>query len=199
MKVKKKPLLLIPILALAGCVTVPPKNINNACTMAQQYPNWYYDSLNSYKKWGIPISVQWAIIRNESSFIADAKTPMQYAFGFIPTGRQSTAYGYAQALNGTWDHYQKSTGNSWADRTNFADAVDFIGWYGNYAHKKAGISKSNAYELYLAYNQGIGGYLRGNYRNNQFLLNYARKTQDTAYNYAYQLRRCNIPSKSWFW
>nr|WP_018298311.1 hypothetical protein [Fangia hongkongensis] len=189
---------LSPILLIAGCATTPPSNPTNACAIAQQYPSWYYDSLDSYKKWGVPISVQWAIIQKESSFRSDAKTPMQYALGFIPTGRQSTAYGYAQALDGTWDHYIKDTGHSWASRSNFADAVDFIGWYGERAHREAGISKSNTYALYLAYHQGIGGYKRGSYKNNSFLMNYAKEAQQTAYRYASQLRNCNIPSDSWW-
>ncbi len=199
MSPKLKFLPLLVVLPLTGCVTAPPKSPGNACAIAQQYPKWYYNSLDSYKKWGVPISVQWAFIRKESSFIADARTPMQYVLGFIPTGRQSTAYGYAQALDGTWDEYQKETGRSWASRTSFADAVDFIGWYATRAQRIAGISKDNAYQLYLAYNQGVYGYMKGSYKGNQFLLKYARETQDIAYRYASQLRRCNIPSKSWFW
>lgn len=189
----------LAVLLLAGCTTAPPNNPNDACSIAKQYPDWYYDSLDSYKKWGVPVSVQWAFIRKESSFIADAQTPMRYVVSFIPTGRQSTAYGYAQALDGTWDEYQKETCNSWASRTSFADAVDFIGWYADYADRIAGISKSNAYQLYLAYNQGVYGYMKKSYRNNRFLIKYARETQDMAYLYAYQLRRCNVTSKSWFW
>lgn len=198
MKFNFKFLAILAVLPLAGCITAPPNHPNNACSIAQQYPDWYYDSLDSYKKWGVPISVQWACIRKESSFIADAQTPMQYVLGFIPTGRQSTAYGYAQALDGTWEEYQKETGNSWASRTNFADSVDFIGWYASRAQRIAGISKNNAYQLYLAYNQGVYGYMKKSYRNNQFLMKYARETQDMAYRYAYQLRRCNIPSQSWW-
>lgn len=191
-------LLLASICFTAGCSTTPPNNPNNACAIAKQYPNWYYDSFNSYKKWGVPISVQWAIIQKESSFIADAKPPMEYALGFIPTGRLSSAYGYAQALDGTWAHYQKATGNDWASRSNFADATDFIGWYGNMAHRQAGISKSDTYALYLAYHQGINGYRRGSYKGKTFLINYAKKAQATAYRYATQLKRCDIPSQSWW-
>ncbi len=192
-------LLIIGVITLSGCITAPPDNIDNACSIAKQYPKWYYDSLDSYKKWGVPISVQWAIIRKESSFIGDAKTPMDYVLGFIPIGRQSSAYGYAQALDGTWAHYQKETGRAWASRDDFADAVDFIGWYGERAHRLADVSKSNTYALYLAYHDGIAGFIKKSYRNNQFLLNYARQTQKVAYNYAAQLRRCNIPSRSWWW
>ena len=199
MKFNLKFLLFLVVVLLSGCVTAPPNNPNNACLIAQQYSNWYYSSLESYKKWGVPISVQWAFVHKESSFISDAQTPLEYVLGFIPTRRQSTAYGYAQALDGTWEEYQKETGNRWASRTNFADSVDFIGWYASRAQRIAGISKNNAYDLYLAYNQGIYGYMKRSYKKNQFLLKYARETQDMAYCYASQLRGCNIPSKSWFW
>lgn len=195
----RKPYLLLGVLFMlvSGCTTVPPKNINNACAIVQQYPSWYYDSLNSYKKWGVPISTQLAIIHKESHFIANAKTSMNYTFGFIPTGRRSTAYGYAQALDGTWQHYQRDTGNNWASRSNFADAVDFIGWYGNRAHRLAGISKSNTYALYLAYHQGIAAYKKGSYRNKRWLIDYANQAQQIAYKYSSQLRQCKIPAKSW--
>ena len=42
---------------------------------------------------------------------------------------RSSAYGYAQALEGTWDDYRKDTGRRGADRDDFADSSDFIGWY----------------------------------------------------------------------
>ena len=55
---------------------------------------------------GVPIHVQMAVIYYESSFQNRAKTPMRY-FGIIPLGRESSAFGYAQALDGTWTDYKK--------------------------------------------------------------------------------------------
>ena len=45
----------------------------------------------------------------ESKFIGNARTPHKYALGVLPMGRQSSAYGYAQALDGTWDEYKRET------------------------------------------------------------------------------------------
>ncbi|MFZ9035681.1 MAG: hypothetical protein ACO2ZM_06145 [Francisellaceae bacterium] len=192
-------MMMATVVLLSGCATTPPRNINNACAIVQQYPDWYYDSLASYKKWGVPISVQFAIIRKESSFIADAKPPMQYALGFIPVGRPTSAYGYAQAVDGTWSDYQKETGNGWASRSNFADAVDFIGWYGNMANRMAGVSRDNAYALYLAYYGGVGSYINRSYHADATVRGYANQTQKWAYTYARQLKNCQVPAKGWFW
>jgi len=191
---------LLGVLFLVGCTTAPPRNIGNACAIAQEYPSWFYDAKRSYNKWGVPISVQFAMIRKESHFVADAKTPRTYILGFIPSSRVSTAYGYAQALDGTWEQYQNATGNSAGSRTDFADATDFIGWYGNFIHQRLGIPKNDAYKLYLAYHQGPNGYKQGSYKNNPSLMSYAKDTQAWAWRYASQLKSCNIPSEGWwFW
>ena len=180
---------------LGSCATKLPNNPNNACSIIHENPDWYYDMTKSYNKWGIPLNVQLAFIKQESSFRSDAQPPMKYYLGFIPKGRASSAYGYAQALDGTWDHYKKSTKQSFVSRGSFADATDFIGWYLNNVHKQAGISKSNTYDLYLAYHEGIGGYKRGSHKNNSFLKNYARKTSNIANKYSSQLKSCSVPSK----
>ncbi len=180
---------------LVSCATAPPKNMNDACSIIHENPDWYYDMVDSYGRWGVPMNVQMAIIRQESAFRSDAKPPMQYFLGFIPTGRASSAYGYAQSLDGTWDHYKKETKQSFVSRSNFADATDFIGWYLNNVHNKTGINKTDAFNMYLAYHEGVYGYMRGSYKGNDFLIKYARKTQDHARTYASQLQRCSIPRK----
>lgn len=180
-------LLTLPLF-ISSCATAPPDNINNACAIIHTYPNWYQDALKSYHRWGTPVSVQFAIIRNESSFISNALPPRNYILGFIPAGRVSTAYGYAQALNGTWEHYQHMTGNYSAERTNFSDATDFIGWYTNQAHQQLGISQSNTYALYLAYYYGIQGYQQGNF--SRSMKTYARHAQKWAWQYARDLNQC---------
>lgn len=91
----------------------------------------------------------------ESSFVHDAQPPMQY-FLFIPTGRASSAYGYAQVKDETWADYQRETGNGWSDRDDFADAIDFMGWYTHKAQRLNGTSKWDAYGQYLNYHEGWG-------------------------------------------
>jgi hypothetical protein len=187
--------LIFIIVLLGSCATQQPKNINNACSIIHENPDWYYSMVDSYNRWGVPMNVQMAFIRQESSFRSDARPSMKYYLGFIPAGRASSAYGYSQALDGTWKHYKRETKQSFVSRSNFDDATDFIGWYLNNVHNKTGISKTNSYDLYLAYHEGIAGYKRGSHKNNSFLKNYARKTSDIAQKYSGQLKSCKIPKK----
>jgi hypothetical protein len=70
-----------------------------------------------------------ATIYHESRFIGNARTPRRYTLGVIPMGRQSSAYGYSQALDGTWDEYLSEVGARRRSRDNIDDATDFMGWY----------------------------------------------------------------------
>jgi hypothetical protein len=104
--------------------------------------------------------------------------------------RKSSAYGYSQALNGTWSQYQLETGKFAARRTKFADAVDFIGWYHAKTAEKYGVAPTDTYRLYLAYYMGWTGYQRGNWQSNASLQRYARETDEMATRYASQLQSC---------
>ncbi|MCP3430036.1 hypothetical protein NLF92_13935, partial [Alteromonas sp. LMIT007] len=68
-------------------------------------------------------------IYQESKFVADARTPFKYVLGVIPMGRQSSAYGYSQALDATWDEYRRAENRRTAKRDRIRDASDFMGWY----------------------------------------------------------------------
>ncbi|OAJ34831.1 transglycosylase SLT domain-containing protein [Piscirickettsia salmonis] len=205
LKLKFARLLVIPcILAsmLAGCATAPPQNINNICSIFREYPKWYWAAKDSRKKWGVPISAQMAIIYYESHFRYDARPPRTTLLGFIPWSRPTSAYGYAQATDGTWATYQRSTGNSRASRTDFADAIDFVGWYANRSYSRLGIAKNNAYSLYLAYHEGDGGYRKRTYLKKRWLLAKAHQVRNKANSYYHQLIQCesSLPKKSWwFW
>jgi len=85
-----------------------------------------------------------AVIYYESSFQNRAKTPMRYFLGIIPLGRESSAFGYAQALDGTWTDYKKATGRSIARRSSIRDSADFMGWYMTKTRKLTGVSLSDA-------------------------------------------------------
>jgi len=184
------------LLALTSCSTLPPKNLDNSCAIFFEKDDWYDDANNSYKKWGVPIHVQLAIIHQESRFKYDAQTDMEYFLWLIPIGRKSDAYGYAQVKDGTWDWYIQQTGNTGADRDDFDDAVDFIGWYGNYTYKKLGISKWDAYNQYLAYHEGHGGYKRKSYLKKPWLIKVARKVKARASRYHTQLEKCKTELES---
>ncbi|MCK4609101.1 MAG: hypothetical protein KAT71_06445 [Gammaproteobacteria bacterium] len=192
--------LLTIIISLAGCATSPPKNVDNLCSVFQQYPKWYWATQDVQKQWGVPISVQMAIIHQESHFGSSAKPPHQELLGFIPWFRPTSAYGYSQATDESWQTYQRSTGHTSADRDSFSDAVDFIGWYAEQAHKRAGISKGDPYKLYLAYHEGIGGYMKGTYRHKQWLIDVAHKVDRRAWSYHAQLSRCqkSLPVHHWW-
>lgn len=178
------------MLFLSGCVTTPPKDMDNLCNIFKEYPKWYKVTKKSRKKWGIPISVQMAVIHQESRFQSKARPGKKYVLKVIPWGRLSSAIGYSQAKNGTWKDYKKDTGRKFVSRKNFNDSVDFIGWYLNKAAKELHVSKNNAYALYLAYHEGIGGYRRKTYLKKPWLVQVAQKVSARSNKYRAQLLRC---------
>lgn len=180
------------LLLLAACSSSlgPPRNITNACAIAQDRPSWIRAARATERKWGVPAHVMLATMWRESRFVPDARTPRKYALWVIPVGRVSSAYGYAQAIDGTWSWYRQSTGNRFAQRDDFNDAADFIGWYMNQTRDKNGIALTDAYNQYLAYHEGHAGYKRGSYRSKRFLLNAASEVRNMAANYERQLESC---------
>jgi hypothetical protein len=142
------------------------------------------------RKWGVPVAVQMATIYQESKFIGNARTPHQFALGIIPMGRQSSAYGYSQALDATWDEYRASAGSGRARRDNINDAADFIGWYMADSSRLLGISKSDAGNQYLAYHEGRAGFARGSHRKKAWLRRVADDVNSRAVLYQSQLQSC---------
>lgn len=188
---KKMPWLLLVYVLLSGCVSVPPTDVNNICHIFKQYPRWRADTLDVQRRWRVPVPVQMAIVHQESKFDARAQPPRTKLLWVIPWARPSTAYGYSQALRSTWELYRNSDGGMWASRDSFADAVDFIGWYANQAHRRAGIPRNDAYSLYLAYHEGIGGYQQKTYLHKSWLMPVAHKVSARAQIYRAQLAHCS--------
>lgn len=151
-------------------------------------------------KYGVPIHVPMAMMYQESSFRSDALPARDYVFfGLIPWGRISSAYGYSQALTPTWQDYIRETGNRGADRDDFDDAIDFMGWFISKTYKINGISKWDAYTQYLNYHEGWGGYRKKTYNKKQWLVKVAKKVNDRSYRYAKQLKTCESDlDKNWF-
>ena len=193
-------LLLLAMMALAGCTTSQPKDVNNVCAIFEEKGGWYDDAADSRDEWGSPIPVMMAIMHQESKFQAKAKPPRKKIFGFIPGPRPSDSYGYSQALGSTWKGYKKSAGRYGADRDDFGDAIDFIGWYNHQSYKRSGIAKTDTYRLYLAYHEGHGGYNRGSYRSKQWLIDVANKVNRRANSYQAQLNGCekSLENDGWF-
>lgn len=195
-----KPLIVTLVsLAFVGCVSQPPRDINNVCSVFRQYPQWYSASLDVQHRWHIPVAVQMAIIHQESKFDARAKPPRTKLLWIIPWKRPSTAYGYSQALDGTWAHYKQKNGGFLSSRNDFSDGVDFIGWYANQAYIKARIPRNDAYALYLAYHEGIGGYQRKTYLQKSWLINVAHKVNTRAHLYQSQLLSCKKSHATELW
>ncbi len=182
------------VLALSACASAP-SHINNVCRVFDQkngwFENWRHDAYAAERKYGVPVPVLMATLRKESGFQHNAKPPRTMVLGFIPWKRASSAYGYSQALDGTWAQYQKETGKGSAKRNNFSDAVDFVGWYHSKTADQFGVARNDAYNLYLAYYFGWTGYGRGDWSQKPGLQRYARETEKMAREYAQQLQECN--------
>ncbi|PIW50605.1 MAG: hypothetical protein COW18_03500 [Zetaproteobacteria bacterium CG12_big_fil_rev_8_21_14_0_65_54_13] len=183
-------ILLFAVLMMNACASSPPKHLDDGCSIFREKDDWYEYANDSFKHWGVPVHVQLAIIHQESRFRQKAQAPDDTLLGFIPWGQVSSAYGYAQVLDGTWATYIRATGNSGADRDDFEDITDFIGWYGYTSHKRLGISKWDAYNQYLAYHEGQGGWQRKTYNKKTWLIKVARKVDRRAKMYRAQLARC---------
>src|SRR5258708_7971026 len=112
-------LLMLAVLSLTACVSRPPSDVNNICTIFKQYPKWYRDAKDVERRWLVPVPVQMAIIHQESKFNATARPPRTHLLWIIPWKRPSTAYGYAQALHSTWNSYKRSQGALFSSRDSF--------------------------------------------------------------------------------
>jgi hypothetical protein len=167
-----------------------PRNLDDACAIMRERPQYMRAMVATERRWGIPVHVQMATIYQESKFIGNARTPYSFVLGVIPMGRQSTAYGYSQALNGTWEEYQASAGGRRAKRDDIGDATDFMGWYMDESSTKLGISKDDAEAQYLAYHEGRTGYASESYLGKPWLVEVAAKVGARSEMYREQLAYC---------
>jgi len=183
----------ILLLALASCGGgnfSAPRNLDDACAIVGQRPEYLRAMQATERKWGIPVHVQMATIHQESKFIGNARTPHRFALGVIPMGRQSSAYGYSQALDGTWEEYQDSERRRSAKRDRISDATDFMGWYMDQSASRLGISKTDAERQYLAYHEGRTGYANQSYLGKPWLVEVAASVGARAERYRAQLQSC---------
>jgi hypothetical protein len=167
-----------------------PRELDDACAITRERPQYLRAMRATERRWGVPVHVLMATIYQESKFIGNARTPHTYALGVIPMGRQSTAYGYSQALNGTWEEYQASAGSRRAKRDDIADAADFMGWYMDESSRSLGISKDDAEAQYLAYHEGRSGYASESYLGKPWLVEVAAAVGARADLYRDQLAYC---------
>ena len=167
-----------------------PRDFENACSIVSERPQYLRAMQRTERRWGVPVHVQMATIHQESKFIGNARTPHRYALGIIPMGRQSSAYGYSQALDATWEDYEDATGRWRARRDDIRDATDFMGWYMTQTRARNGIALNDAFNQYLAYHEGHSGYARGSYHGKPWLIEVAQRVSTRAEFYRGQLRAC---------
>ena len=148
--------------------------------------------MRAEQRWEVPVPILMAFLYQESRFVRDARPPRRKILWVIPGLRPSDAYGYPQAIDSTWGDYRRETGNRGADRDDFGDAVDFVGWYNDQSWRRNHIPKNDAYHLYLAYHEGQGGYARGTWRRKVWLQEVARKVARRAEMYSKQLKQCSF-------
>ena len=183
------------LLLLASCgggsgYGTAPRNLENACAILRERPEYGRAFAASERRWGVPAHVQMATIYHESRFISDARTPYRFTLGVIPMGRQSSALGYSQALDGTWDEYRTETGRRGARRTDIHDAADFIGWYMAKSSERLAIPLNDTRNQYLAYHEGRTGFARGSHNGKPWLLRVANDADIRAQVYHAQLSQC---------
>ncbi len=184
-------ILLLLLASCGGGNFSAPRNLDDACAILRQRPTFLKAMKATERRWGIPVHVQMATIYQESKFIGNARTPHNYALGVIPMGRQSSAYGYSQALDATWEEYQDATRSRGARRDRIGDATDFMGWYMHDSTEKLGIGKWDAESQYLAYHEGRTGFAQQTYLGKPWLVEVAAAVGSRSEMYQSQLAYCS--------
>ncbi|MFT4150029.1 MAG: lytic transglycosylase [Paracoccaceae bacterium] len=183
-------ILLLMLASCGGGNFSAPRDLENACAIVAERPAYYRAMKATERKWGIPVHVQMATVHQESKFVGNARTPHKFLLGVIPMGRQSSAYGYSQALDSTWEEYQQEEGGRSARRDRIQDATDFMGWYMRGSTERLGISPLDAQSQYLAYHEGRTGFASQSYLAKPWLVDVAARVGSRSEKYRQQLAGC---------
>ncbi len=183
-------ILLVLLGSCSGGYGSAPRNLDNACSIVSERPEYLRAFKRVESKYGVPVPGLMAMIYQESKFISNNRPPHRFALGVIPLGRQSSAVGYSQALDGTWEEYKAETGDRGAKRDNIHDATDFMGWYMVQTVAENGIPIYDIRNQYLAYHDGRTGYRRGTWKSKSWLIRIAGEVESRAVLYDQQLRAC---------
>lgn len=175
---------------LSGCIVAQPNNIDNICSIFGEKRNWYDSAQATEDRWGIPIAVNMAVIYQESSFRARARPERSKFLWVFPGRRPSSAFGYSQALDSTWEDYKEMSGNRSASRSKFDDAIDFVGWYNSNSKRINHITAFDAKNFYLAYHEGNSGFARRSYSDKEWLIDAANRVQRNSERFQQQLKSC---------
>ncbi len=177
-----------------ACAQLPPRQIDDVCAIFAEKAGWEVAAFSAERRWGVAVPVLMAVLHQESRFRSRARPDWRLGLGVIPLGPASSAYGYGQAKVGTWDDYQRMAKRPDARRDRFADAIDFVGWYGDVIERVAGVPKDDTFNLYLAYHEGPGGFQRRSFERKPWLLGVARKVKERADSYRLQHQACRPPA-----
>ncbi len=183
-------ILLVVLGSCSGGYGSAPRNLDNACSIVSERPEYLRAFKKVERKYGVPVPGLMAMIYQESKFISNNRPPHRFALGVIPLGRQSSAVGYSQALDGTWAEYQAAGGGRGARRDDIHDATDFMGWYMVQTVAENGIPIHDIRNQYLAYHDGRTGYRRGTWKSKSWLIRIAGEVESRAVLYDQQLRAC---------
>jgi len=170
----------------------PPSTLADACTIRDERPDWYRATRAAARKWDVPPPVMLAIVWRESAFRAEARPPRRKGWWIFKGKPISTAYGFSQALDGTWAWYLDDTDAAeGARRNHYPDAIDFVGWYMDQSRERLGFAGIDAQAHYLAYHQGHNGYRKGRWRQIGWLKQAAAAVDARARLYDDQLFECD--------
>lgn len=181
---------LLSVSLLTACIDPPPDDPGDICSIFRDNRSWYLAANRTSEKWDVPVTTLAAFMYRESKFIADARPPRRRYLGVIPGRRLSTAYGYAQAIDGTWDEYLRVTGVTGAKRDRFADAIEFIAWYIDQSRHRLDLKTSAVVNHYLAYHEGHQGYRNQSWKKKPWLSKAAREVERISELYKHQLSSC---------
>lgn len=191
---------MLAVIGISGCTTAPPSSADNICSIFKEKSSWYKQAKSAESKWHSPIPVMMSIINQESGFQSKAKPPRTKILWIFPGPRPTSAFGYSQAKKEVWQAYKRDTGHGGADRDDFDDAIDFVGWYNYQSNKQIGIANNDAYHLYLAYHEGQDGYEKRSYSKNKSLIATAKAVTTRAAKYDKQLAGCRKQlERHWWW
>ncbi len=155
----------VATMILMGCTALgrggstPPSNINDACEILKDKGSWRKPLQRTEAEWGVPASLVLAIIHQESRFRAIIRPPKKHRF---TPKKVSSSRGYTQAIDATWDAYEKERRNKLTrllkTRAQFGSSADFVGWYIHGAARSCSqlTSPYDAKLAYFLYHNGAG-------------------------------------------
>ena len=186
-------LILFGFMAACGSSNhVAPRNLNDACSIIDQRPNYLTAMKRTERRLGRAGRGADGHDLPGKQIHRQRPHPAPVRAWRDPHGPPKLGLWIRQALDGTWDEYKQEQGGWGRRRDDIADATDFMGWYFAKSQRDLGISVADARNQYLAYHEGRTGYRRGSHRNKSWLLRVSSEVEGRAIMYDTQLRSCGL-------